>query len=357
MATTPQRYRQDFEPWTTATTPGRPRRKPRRFESGFGRGRRLHRRHAAGGGGPRRLGGPGGAGLAAAAQLNKAGHSVTVYERADRIGGLLMYGIPNMKLGKDIIQRRVDLLHKEGIEFITNADVGGSGEDAIDIKHLVKENDAVLLATGATHARDLDVPGRDLKGVHLAMEFLTVNTKSLLDSNLEDGNYISAKDKKVIVIGGGDTGTDCIGTSLRHGCASLENFELMPKPPVERAEDNPWPLWPLIYRVDYGHEEGVQRFGRDPRDYCILTKEFVDDGNGNVKGIKTVGVAWSKSEDGRWNMEEVAGEVHGATYGPCGHAAAIITPEHKNCIGVRPQYMGALYVIHVENSGNMCDKC
>ena len=251
--------------------------------------------------------GSGPAGLAAADQLNRAGHSVTVYERADRIGGLLMYGIPNMKLGKDIIQRRVDLLHKEGIEFITSVDVGGSGEGAIDIKVLAKENDAVLLATGATRARDIDVPGRDLNGIYPAMEFLTASTKSLLDSNLDDGKYISAKGKKVIVIGGGDTGTDCIGTSLRHGCASLENFELMPKPPAERAQDNPWPLWPLIYRVDYGHEEGVQRFGRDPRDYCILTKEFVDDGQGNVKGIKTVEVKWSKSEDGRWAMVEVAG--------------------------------------------------
>lgn len=249
--------------------------------------------------------GSGPAGLAAAAQLNKVGHSVTVYERADRIGGLLMYGIPNMKLGKDIIQRRVNLLHEEGIEFVTNADVGGKGENVIDINNLVKENDAVLLATGATEARDLNVPGRDLKGIHLAMEFLTANTKSLLDSNLQDGNYISAKDKKVIVIGGGDTGTDCIGTSIRHGCASIENFELLPHPPAERAEDNPWPLWPLIYRVDYGHEEGRQRFGRDPRDYCVLTKEFVGDDNGNVTGVKTVEVKWSKSADGRWNMEEV----------------------------------------------------
>jgi NAD(P)H-dependent glutamate synthase small subunit len=251
--------------------------------------------------------GSGPAGLAAAAQLNKAGHSVTVYERADRIGGLLMYGIPNMKLGKDVIQRRVDVLHEEGIEFVTNADVGGEGENAIDIKNLVKENDAVLLATGATKARDLEVPGRELNGVHLAMEFLTANTKSLLDSNLEDGNYISAKDKKVIVIGGGDTGTDCIGTSIRHGCASVENFELLPQPPAERAEDNPWPLWPLIYRVDYGHEEAEQRFGRDPRDYCVLTKEFVGDAEGNVAGVKTVEVKWDKSDDGRWNMEEIAG--------------------------------------------------
>ena len=250
--------------------------------------------------------GSGPAGLAAAAQLNKAGHSVTVFERADRIGGLLMYGIPNMKLGKDVIQRRVDLLKEEGIEFVTNADVGGEGENAIDMNNLVKENDAVLLATGASEARDLPVPGRELNGIHPAMDFLTANTKSLLDSNLEDGNYISAKDKKVIVIGGGDTGTDCIGTSIRHGCSSVENFELLPQPPEERAEDNPWPLWPLIYRVDYGHEEGKEKFGRDPRDYCVLTKEFVGE-DGNVTGVKTVEVKWNKSEDGRWNMEEVAG--------------------------------------------------
>lgn len=250
--------------------------------------------------------GSGPAGLAGAAQLNKAGHSVTVYERADRIGGLLMYGIPNMKLGKDVIQRRVDLLKEEGIEFVTNADVGGEGENAIDMNNLVKENDAVLLATGASEARDLPVPGRELKGIHPAMDFLTANTKSLLDSNLEDGNYISAKGKKVIVIGGGDTGTDCIGTSIRHGCSSIENFELLPQPPAERAEDNPWPLWPLIYRVDYGHEEGKDKFGRDPRDYCVLTKEFVGE-DGNVTGVKTVEVKWNRSEDGRWNMEEVAG--------------------------------------------------
>ena len=250
--------------------------------------------------------GSGPAGLAAAAQLNKAGHSVTVYERADRIGGLLMYGIPNMKLGKDIVQRRVDLMHAEGVEFITNADVGGTGDNAIDVNDLVKENDSVLLATGATKARDLEVSGRELKGIHLAMEFLTLNTKSLLDSNLDDGEYISAKDKNVIVIGGGDTGTDCIGTSLRHGCKSLVNFELLPQPPEQRAEDNPWPLWPVIHRVDYGHEEGIERFGRDPREYSILTREFTDDGHGNVAGVKTIEVKWTKT-DGRWNMEEVAG--------------------------------------------------
>jgi NAD(P)H-dependent glutamate synthase small subunit len=250
--------------------------------------------------------GSGPAGLAAAAQLNKAGHNVTVYEREDRIGGLLMYGIPNMKLGKDIVQRRVDLMHAEGIEFVTGADVGGSGSNAVDINDLIKENDAVLFATGATSPRNLEVPGRELNGVHFAMEFLTANTRSLLDSKLTDGNYISATDKNVIVIGGGDTGTDCIGTSIRHGCRSLVNFELLPKPPEQRAEDNPWPLWPVIHRTDYGHEEGIERFGSDPRQYCILTKEFIGDDNGNVKAVKTIEARWSRS-DGKWNMEEVAG--------------------------------------------------
>ncbi len=250
--------------------------------------------------------GSGPAGLAAAAQLNKAGHNVTVYEREDRIGGLLMYGIPNMKLGKDIVQRRVDLMHAEGIEFVTGADVGGSGSNAVDINALIKENDAVLFATGATKPRDLPVPGRELNGIHFAMEFLTANTRSLLDSKLKDGNYISATDKRVIVIGGGDTGTDCIGTSIRHGCKSLVNFELLPKPPEQRAEDNPWPLWPVIHRTDYGHEEGIERFGSDPRQYCILTKEFIGDDNGNVKAVKTIEARWSRS-DGKWNMEEVAG--------------------------------------------------
>lgn len=250
--------------------------------------------------------GSGPAGLAAADQLNKAGHNVSVYERADRIGGLLMYGIPNMKLSKDIVNRRVDLLEKEGINFITNADVGGVGENAIDVDALINDSDAVLLATGATYARSLEVTGSDLTGIYPAMDFLTANTKSLLDSNLKDNTYISAKDKNVIVIGGGDTGTDCIGTSLRHGCKSLINFELLPQPPNERATDNHWPLWPLIFRVDYGHEESKSRFGRDPREYCILTKEFIGDGNGNVAGIKTVEVKWF-NESGNWRMEEVKG--------------------------------------------------
>ena len=251
--------------------------------------------------------GSGPAGLAAAAQLNKAGHLVTVYERDDRIGGLLMYGIPNMKLGKDVVDRRVNIMREEGVEFVTGADVGGSGDNAVSFETLKNDYDAVLLATGATSARDLPVPGRDLKGIHLAMEFLLKNTKSLLDSELEDGASISAKDKNVIVIGGGDTGTDCIGTSLRHGCKTLVNFELLPRPPQDRAPDNPWPLWPKIYRTDYGHEEGAERFGSDPRQYQVLTKEFVDDGNGNVAGVKTVQVEWTKDDTGRWQMAEVAG--------------------------------------------------
>ena len=230
--------------------------------------------------------GSGPCGLSAAAQLNTAGHQVTVYERADRLGGLLMYGIPNMKLEKSDIERRVQLMRDEGIEFIVSADVGNN----VDVKELVDGNDAVLLATGATLARDLPIPGREAEGVHLAMDFLTANTKSLLDSNLEDGNYISAKDKNVIVIGGGDTGTDCIGTSLRHGCKSLINFELLPRPPEERAANNPWPLWPKIYRVDYGHAEAAQKFGDDPRVYSIMSKEFLQDGNGKLIGIVTVNV-------------------------------------------------------------------
>jgi glutamate synthase (NADPH) small chain len=209
-----------------------------------------------------------------------------VYERADRLGGLLMYGIPNMKLEKNIIERRIQLMRDEGIEFIVNADVGAN----VDVIELVAKNDAVLLATGATLARDLPIPDRDARGVHLAMEFLTANTKSLLDSNLEDGHYISAKDKNVIVIGGGDTGTDCIGTSLRHGCKSLVNFELLPKPPTDRAPNNPWPLWPRIYRVDYGHAEASEKFGDDPRVYSIMSKRFLKDDNGNLIGIVTAEV-------------------------------------------------------------------
>ncbi|MBT5462877.1 MAG: glutamate synthase subunit beta, partial [Gammaproteobacteria bacterium] len=230
--------------------------------------------------------GSGPCGLSAAAQLNKAGHQVTVFERADRLGGLLMYGIPNMKLEKNLIERRIQIMREEGIEFRVNQDVGKTVSPA----DLVSDFDAVLLATGATVARDLNIPGREGDGVHLAMAFLTANTKSLLDSNLADGQYISAKDKHVIVIGGGDTGTDCIGTSLRHGCKSLVNFELLPQPPQTRSADNPWPLWPKIFRVDYGHAESEVRFGADPRQFSVLSKSFLRGPDGTLKGVITVDV-------------------------------------------------------------------
>jgi NAD(P)H-dependent glutamate synthase small subunit len=247
--------------------------------------------------------GSGPAGLTAAQQLRRAGHRVTVYERADRIGGLLMYGIPNMKLEKRIVERRLDQMRAEGVEFITSADVGVN----VDAREIRRENDAVVLAAGATRPRDLPIPGRELNGIHFAMDFLQRNTKSLMDSKLEDGQYISARGKRVIVIGGGDTGTDCIGTSLRHGCTSLVNFELLPKPPAERAPDNPWPEWPVIFRVDYGHEEAAAKFGRDPREYRVLSKRFSDDGKGNVAGIETVRVEWTKDAEGRWQMSEAPG--------------------------------------------------
>lgn len=247
--------------------------------------------------------GSGPAGLAAADQLNSVGHTVTVYERSDRIGGLLMYGIPNMKLDKRVVERRLNLMRDAGVTFVTGADVGRN----VDPRKLREENDVVLLATGATKPRDLPIPGRQLKGVHFAMEFLTAQTRSYLDSHLADGKHISAAGKKVVVIGGGDTGTDCIATSLRHGCTALVNFELMDRPPDDRADDNPWPQWPRVYRVDYGHEEATEKFGRDPREYCILSKEFIDDGQGNVKGIKTVRVQWAKDASGRMQMSEVPG--------------------------------------------------
>jgi NAD(P)H-dependent glutamate synthase small subunit len=248
--------------------------------------------------------GSGPAGLAAADQLNKIGHTVTVYERADRIGGLLMYGIPNMKLDKQVVNRRVDLLRASGIELVTNADVGKN----VDAAKLRAEHDALLLATGATAPRDLAIPGRELPGIHFAMEFLTANTKSLLASNLEDGQYISAKDKKVIVVGGGDTGADCIGTALRHGCRSLVNLELLDEPPERRAPDNPWPLWPKIRRTDYAHEESIARFGADPRNYAVVSKEFRANGSGRVGAVRITRVEWQRN-GGPPKMVEVDGSA------------------------------------------------
>lgn len=236
--------------------------------------------------------GSGPAGLSAAAQLNRAGHLVTVFERSDRVGGLLMYGIPNMKLDKGVVQRRVDLLAKEGVTFVTNTEVGKN----YPAEKLRKDFDAVVLAMGATVPRDLVVPGRDLKGIHFAMEFLHGNTKSLLDSNHKDGNFISAAGKDVIVIGGGDTGTDCVGTALRQGAKSIVQFEILPRPPEKRASDNPWPQWPKIFRTDYGQEESAAVFGADPRQFLISTTRFEGGENSKrVKELHTAQVEWGPS--------------------------------------------------------------
>jgi glutamate synthase (NADPH/NADH) small chain len=247
--------------------------------------------------------GSGPSGLAAAAQLNKAGHTVTVFERSDRIGGLLMYGIPNMKLDKEaVVQRRVSLMKEEGITFVTSTEVGKD----YPADKLLKEFDAVVLALGATKPRDLPVEGRALKGVHFAMEFLHQNTKALLDSKHADGGYINADGKDVIVIGGGDTGTDCVGTSLRHGCNSVTQLEIMPRASEERAANNPWPQFPRIYKLDYGQEEAKAVYGDDPRAYSIQTKRIVGDADGNVKEVHTVGIEW-KNVDGRFQPVEVEG--------------------------------------------------
>jgi glutamate synthase (NADPH/NADH) small chain len=247
--------------------------------------------------------GSGPAGLCAAAQLNKAGHSVTVFERADRPGGLLMYGIPNMKLDKrQVLLRRLDLLQQEGVTFTCNTEVGKD----LSVARLRQEFGAVVLCTGATQPRDLPLEGRTLQGVHFAMEFLTANTRSLLDGQRRDG-FISAQGKDVIVVGGGDTGTDCVGTSLRQGCRSLVQIEILPQPPWQRAPDNPWPEWPKILRVDYGQEEAAALFGRDPRIYLTTVKRLVGDNTGRVKEAVTVQIEWEKNEKGQFVPKEVPG--------------------------------------------------
>jgi len=247
--------------------------------------------------------GSGPAGLAAAAQLNKAGHSVTVLERADRPGGLLTYGIPNMKLDKrEVVARRISLMEKEGIKFVCNANVGENVEPQL----LVKDFDATVICTGATLPRDLKVEGRDLKGVHFAMDFLTVSTQSVL-RDAPDQTPISANGKDVLVLGGGDTGTDCVGTSMRQGCKSLQQIEIMAMPPMDRAEDNPWPEWPKVYKMDYGQEEAAARFGSDPRVYLTTVKKFNGDGAGNLTGVVTVQISWEKNDKGQFIPVEKPG--------------------------------------------------
>jgi len=247
--------------------------------------------------------GSGPAGLSAAAQLNQAGHSVTVFERADRPGGLLMYGIPNMKLDKkEVVPRRIQLMEQEGIKFVCNANVGENVEPQI----FLKEFDATVICTGATQPRDLPIEGRSLKGVHFAMEYLTENTKAVLKDGAKSPG-ISGKGKDVVVIGGGDTGTDCVGTSVRHGCKSLVQIEILPKPPMERAADNPWPEWPKTYKLDYGQEEAAAKFGADPRVYLTTVKKFVGDEQGNVKELVTVEIKWEKNDKGQFVPKEVPG--------------------------------------------------
>ncbi|MGE5659861.1 MAG: glutamate synthase small subunit [Actinomycetota bacterium] len=245
--------------------------------------------------------GSGPAGLCAAAQLNKAGHWVTVFERADRPGGLLMYGIPNMKLEKKkVVQRRLAILEAEGVKFLCNTEVGKD----LPAENLLKEFDAVILCTGATKPRDLPIPGRELQGIHFAMDFLTANTKAILDRS---DPCISAAGKDVVIIGGGDTGTDCVGTSLRHGCNSLVQVEILPKPPSERAADNPWPEWPKVYKMDYGQEEAAAKFGSDPRVYLTTATQFEGDDKGQVKAVHTVQVQWEKNEKGQFIPKQIPG--------------------------------------------------
>ena len=251
--------------------------------------------------------GSGPSGLAAADQLNQRGHSVTVFERSDRIGGLLMYGIPNMKLEKQIIDRRIDIMKEEGIEFRTEVNVGKDVKAA----DLLKEYDRVVLACGASNPRDIKVPGRDANGIYFAVDFLKSTTKALLDNGLKEGTYISAKGKNVMVIGGGDTGNDCVGTSIRHGAKSVLQLEMMPKLPDERTEDNPWPQWPRVCKTDYGQEEAIDVFGNDPRVYQTTVKEFIKDKKGNLKGAVLVKLNPEKDKKtGRMMMKEVEGSEY-----------------------------------------------
>lgn len=248
--------------------------------------------------------GSGPAGLAAADELNRRGHLVTVYERHDRIGGLLMYGIPNMKLEKGIIDRKVNIMKEEGITFMTGVDVGRD----IRAADLLKEYDRVILACGASRPRDINVPGRDAQGIYFAVDFLRGNTKSLLDSGLKDGKYVNTREKNVVIIGGGDTGNDCVATVMRHGCKSVVQIEMMQRAPEERAENNPWPEWPKVYKTDYGQEEAIAVFGSDPRIYEATVKEFIKDKKGRLKAVKIVKVGWEKdAQTGKMSMQEISG--------------------------------------------------
>ena len=251
--------------------------------------------------------GSGPAGLSAAAQLNKAGHQVTVFEREDRPGGLLMYGIPNMKLDKrEIVERRLKLMEQEGIKFVCNTHVGGHVGGNGETQKLLEDFDATVICTGATQPRDLAVEGRELRGVHFAMDYLTANTKALLNGGTEHAP-IHARNKDVVVLGGGDTGTDCVGTAMRQQCRSLTQLEIMPRPPDDRAGDNPWPEWPKVYKLDYGQEEAAAKFGQDPRAYLTTVKKLIGDKAGQLQSLVTVEIGWEKSANGQFVPKERAG--------------------------------------------------
>ena len=284
--------------------------------------------------------GSGPSGLAAASQLNKAGHSVTVFERADRIGGLLTYGIPNFKLEKWIVDRRIKLLEAEGIKFITKANVG----DNVKVDDVQREFDAICLTGGATAARDLAVPGRNLKGVHFAMDYLPLATKRFLGDNVD---MIDARDKHVVVIGGGDTGSDCVGTSVRLGAKSVVQFELLPKPPIDRTIDMPWPYWPMILRTSTSQEEAGALMKKDEiREWSINTKAFTGE-NGIVKKLHGVKLEWVKGPDGRPTMKEIAGSEFEIPCDLCLLAMGFVGPEKKGMLeqfGVKLDQRGNVQV-------------
>ena len=251
--------------------------------------------------------GSGPSGLAAADQLNRRGHSVTVFERSDRIGGLLMYGIPNMKLEKHIIDRKISVMKAEGITFVTCRNVGTD----IPAEEILNSFDRVILACGASAPRDINVPGRNAEGIYFAVDFLRSTTKALLDNGLAEGSYISARDKNVLVIGGGDTGNDCVGTCVRHGAKSVTQLEMMPKLPDERAESNPWPEWPRVCKTDYGQEEAAAVYGNDPRVYQTTVKEFLMDEGGRLRGAVLVKLEPQKdAATGRMTMKPVDGSEY-----------------------------------------------
>jgi glutamate synthase (NADPH/NADH) small chain len=273
--------------------------------------------------------GSGPAGLSAADQLNQAGHSVTVFEREDRIGGLLMYGIPNMKLEKEgVVTRRVNMMREEGIEFKTGIFIGKDSKWTAE--KLRKDFEATVLCCGATLGRDLPIENRDAEGVHLAMEFLTTNTRHQLDNKFNGTNpELNATGKDVVVIGGGDTGTDCVGTSLRHGCKSVVQLEIMPQPPMERAENNPWPEWPKVYKMDYGQEEAAAKQGQDPRSYLVQTKQFIKDDAGKLTGLEICEIEWGKDDQGRFIPQEKEGTARVIPAQLCLLAMGFLGPEQE----------------------------